>query len=88
MTTPRKPSLKKVKEHFSQAREVFCLKSKIPVNIASVKSFIFNEADRSFTTIGGAVMVWKDGLYAEITKKKCNPADCKECAKCKENQKK
>lgn len=78
------PGIRKVKSHFKQAKEVRCLLNNIVIGITSIREYVFNEADNTWTSSGCAVTLWKDGTFAEIvTKKKCA---CKSC-NCKEKQK-
>lgn len=81
------PTLEEVKEHFAKAKEIICLKLKIKVDVSSVSNFTFSEADNSWSAIGGVICFWKDGQYSQITKKKCNPADCLKCKECAEKRK-
>ncbi len=72
------PTKLEVLKHFKLAEEVYCLVNKINVNISGISDFEFDESANAFTSIGGAVVFWKDGTYATITKaRKCN--NCKKC---------
>ena len=71
------PTPEEEKNHFSTAKEVRCLKLDIVVNINHVSSFDYQEKSNSYTSHGGVIVVWKDGIFATITKKKC--LNCKNC---------
>lgn len=71
------PTPEEVKNHFSTAKEVRCLNLDVIVNISYVTRFEFNEKTNTYTTNGGVIVVWKDGIFATITKKKC--LNCKNC---------
>ena len=79
------PTLPTVKKRFTKAKEIRCLSLNAIINVATVKDFTFNEAENAWKS--GPLTFWKDGKYAEITKKKCNPADCKKCKECAEKRK-
>lgn len=83
MTTP---PLQQIKDHFAKAKEINCLKLKIKVDVSLVSNFIYNEAENAWMGIGGVICFWKDGKYAEITKKKCSK-DCTGCKPCQEQRK-
>lgn len=71
------PTPEEVQNHFSNAKEVKCLNLDVIVNISYVTRFDFNSKTNSYTSNGGVIVVWNDGKYAEIIKKKCGK--CKEC---------
>lgn len=81
----KKPTEKQVKKYFCSAREVFCIKNQTEIGINGIKHFEWNEDEKSWTSIGGAVTFWSEGVgYAQITRKeKC--ADCPGCDKKKKN---
>lgn len=81
------PTLEEIKDHFAKAKEIRCLNLNVVVNVVSVSNFTYNEKDDSWMGIGGVICFWKNGQFAEITKKKCNPEDCKNCAPCAEKRK-
>jgi len=81
------PTINHIKEHFAKAKEINCLKLNIRVDVSTVKNFTYNEAENSWVGIGGVICFWREGQFAEITKKKCNPEDCKNCKPCAEKRK-
>lgn len=86
-TTYLIPTLNHIKEHFSKAKEIRCLKLNVPIDVSRVRDYQFSEEDQSWNGPAGLVCFWKDGSYAEITKKKCNPEDCRKCKECSEKRK-
>lgn len=76
--TMKPPTLPTVKKRFAKAKEIRCLNLDTIIGVAQAKQFTYNEADNSWNV--GVVCFWRDGQYAEITKKKCD----KPCGKCKE----
>lgn len=79
-----KPTPAKVKKHFKLTKEVRCLKNNIIIDVNGISEFQFNEQDNSYSSIGGAVVFWKDGVFATIvTARKCN--NCTNCS-CKDNK--
>ena len=80
------PAIEQIKEHFSKAKEIRCLRLNSAVNVANVVSYTYDEKENSWNSIAGVVCFWKQGQYAEITKKKCGP-DCKNCKPCREQRK-
>lgn len=73
------PTQEEVKKHFCQAKTIKCLFRKINVDISACRGFVFSELDNQYTTIGGSILVWKDGVYAEIIDKKKEPCKCNDC---------
>lgn len=80
------PTLEEIKEHFSKAKEINCLRLNIKVDVSSVSNFTFDESDGSWNSFGGVICFWKGDKYAEITKKKCAPG-CQGCKPCDEKRK-
>lgn len=79
------PTVEEVQEHFKNAKEITCLQMGINVSIAYVSKYQYNEKNKSYTVLGGVVMVWNEQSgFAPIVKTKCNPEDCKNCKKCNE----
>lgn len=83
MTEAKIPTPAQVKQYFCHAKDIICLKIRLPIDISYVKEFSYSEADNAYYTKNGIVCVWKNGCYAEIKKKKCQPGEkgCSECAK-------
>lgn len=81
------PTLAQIQEHFSKVKEIRCLKLNVPIDVSAVKFFLFDETENCWNGPFGLVTFWKDGSYAEITKKKCNPEDCKKCEDCADKRK-
>lgn len=81
------PTLEQIQEHFAKAKEINCLKLNIRVDVSLVQNFTYNEYENSWLGIGGVICFWKDNVFAEITKKKCNPEDCQKCKNCAEKRK-
>lgn len=79
------PTHATVKKHFAKAKEIRCLTLNTTIGVAMVKNFLFDEKENAWTGPLGLVTFWKDGKYAEITKKKCG--DCKNCKPCVEKRK-
>lgn len=77
------PTAEDVKNHFALAKEIRCLKMDIPINITYATNYAYNEENNSYSLLNGVVVVWKDGNYATILKKKCSK-DCGDCKPCKE----
>lgn len=77
------PTPEEVKEHFSKAKEIRCLKLDIVVNINYVSRFDYDKESNSYTSNGGVICVWKDNVYATIVKKKCNEK-CLGCRPCQD----
>ena len=73
------PTPEEVKEYFSKAKEIRCLRLDIILNIEYCNNFNYDDKTNSYTTLGGVVVVWKEGNFAEITKKRCE----KKCPTCK-----
>ena len=71
------PTLQEIQEYFSKAKEIRCLRLNSAVNVANVKNYTYNEADKSWNGPAGVVCFWLNGTYAEITKKRCEK--CKNC---------
>lgn len=80
------PTLAQIQEHFSKAKEIRCLKLNVPIDVAAVKFFLFDETENCWNGPFGLVTFWKDGSYAEITKKKCGEG-CTGCKPCEEKRK-
>lgn len=81
------PTLEEIKEHFSRAKEIRCLSLDIIVDVSTVVNYTYDEKKQEWKSIGNMVCFWKNGRYADITKKKCNPAECKGCKPCAEKRK-
>lgn len=81
------PTLPEIKAHFEKAKEIRCLKLNSVINVAHVKEFTWNEQEQSWNGPAGIVCFWKDGQFAEITRKKCGK-DCAGCKPCAEKRKK
>lgn len=71
------PTLSDIQKHFCRAKQVRCLKTGLAINIEHNPGFEFK--DNAYTSIGGAVVFWKEGQYAEILNKHKKP--CEECKK-------
>lgn len=86
MTTP---TLSEIKEHFAKAKEIRCLRLNAVIGVSNVTEFAFDEKDNSWNGPAGLICFWKDGQFAEITKKKCGKdcAGCKPCAEKRKNKK-
>lgn len=80
------PNLEEIKAHFAKAKEIKCLGTGQVVNVSQVKSYAFDAEANSWSSIGGAVIFWQAGQYADITKTKC-VAGCKDCKPCAEKRK-
>lgn len=80
------PNLDQIKDHFSKAKEIRCLNLNVVVNVVSVNNFTYNEKENSWMGIGGVICFWKNGQFAEITKKKC-ATGCTGCKPCDEKRK-
>lgn len=82
------PTIEDVKRHFKNAKEIRCLSLDIVVDVSYVVNFTYDEKSNSYVSIGGMISFWKDGHYATITKKKCNPETCTGCKPCQEKKNK
>lgn len=71
------PTEEEIKTHFAKAKEIRCLASGNSTAVTAVKAYEYDAATASWTSKGGAVTYWKNGVYAEITKKRCEK--CKNC---------
>jgi hypothetical protein len=80
-------SAEEIKAHFDRAKEIRCINHNILVDVSAVKDFEFYETTNEWRNLGGTVCFWKDGTFAEITRKKCNPENCKGCKPCREKTK-
>lgn len=74
------PIQEEITQHFARAKEIICVSTGLRVNVSSVRGYSYKEKENSYHV--GEVTFWKDGQYAEITKKKCNPEECKKCRNC------
>lgn len=80
------PTQEEIKQHFEKAKEIRCLRLGIVVDVSIISRYSYNEEDESWNAIGNMICFWRDGQYAEITKKKCSP-DCRNCKPCAEKRK-
>ena len=80
------PTLEEIKNHFSKAKEIRCLKLKTTIGVFNFTNWVYNEEENSWNSNNGMVCFWKDGVFATITKKRCSGNDeCIECKKKKRN---
>lgn len=75
--TQETPTQEHVQDYFKEAKEIKCLLLKTIINVSYVKEIKYDSVSNSYVSIGGIVTFWKNGEYAEITKKKCT--NCKKC---------
>jgi len=80
----RKPRLSSIANYFLKAKSIKCLRSGLTIDVSHNRTYSYDKASNSYTTVGGAVVFWKDGEYAEIISnvKKCNCDSC-DCDKTK-----
>lgn len=64
-----------VDKYFADAKEVVCLQRNIKINIASGGITKFDNGQ----WLLGAVVIWSEGKFAEITKTKSGKCVCKNC---------
>jgi len=81
------PSHDALKSHFERAKEIRCLNSGLVIGVNEVTEFEYHEDTNSWTSMGSTVAFWKDGQFADITRKKCDPSKCKGCRPCAEKSK-
>lgn len=90
----KKPNLQAVREQFSNAKTVTCITNKIDVDVTGITEFEYDKEAEIWTSIGGAITFWKNGIFASIvnyvSKKpcKCKNCDCNKEKTVKRNLKK
>lgn len=73
------PSLKQVQNKFLKVKEIICLANNIKVDVTGTKNFEFNNKENSWTSTGGYVVFWENGIFAKITEKcACVNCGCKD----------
>lgn len=85
MTTPTLPELK---SYFERAKEIRCLNLDMVIGVNEVNDFEYHESTNSWTAMGSTVTFWREGVFADITRKNCDPAKCKGCKPCADKLKK
>ena len=70
----KKPQFKNIKKYFCKAKTVKCVINGIVIDVSNNKEYEYNKFDNSYTSVGGAVVFWNDGVYAEIVSEntECN----------------
>lgn len=89
----KKPNLQAVKEHFAAAKTVECITNRMNIDVTGIVSFEYDKEAEIWTSVGGAITFWKNGVYAAIvnsvSKKtcKCENCDCNKSKTVKRNLK-
>lgn len=82
MSEQKIPTLKQVQNKFKRAKEIQCLGSNAITGVKGFTAFEWDANTNAWVGAGGAVVFWKDGVYATITKKVCEPGQCTKCKNC------
>lgn len=70
-----------IQRHFRHAKQIKCLRTNLIISVEHNQGYEQESANAPITSIGGSVVFWKDGQFAEIIKK-CD----KPCEDCKKNK--
>lgn len=71
-----KPRLSTIANYFLKAKTVTCLRTGLTIDVTANQKYEYREESNSYTSVGGAVTFWKDGVYAEM-KCACENCNCK-----------
>lgn len=88
----KKPNLQAVRKQFLKAKTVNCITNKINVDVTGITEFEYDKEAKIWTSIGGAITFWKEGVFADIVSSitkapcSCESCDCNkgETLKCKQ----
>lgn len=76
----KKPNLQAVRKQFSNAKTVTCITNQINIDVTGITEFEYDKEAEIWTSVGGAITFWKNGVYAAIvnfvSKKPCKCVDC------------
>jgi hypothetical protein len=76
----QKPNLQAVRKYFSNAKTVTCITNKIDIDVTGFIDFEYDSEAEIWTSAGGAITFWKNGVYASIlnyvSKKPCKCENC------------
>jgi hypothetical protein len=75
-----KPNLKAVQKQFCNAKTVECITNKMQIDVTGIIAFEYDEEAEIWTSVGGAITFWKNGVYAAIiTSVSKKPCKCENC---------
>jgi hypothetical protein len=89
-----KPNLQAIRKQFCNAKTVSCITNRINIDVTGITEFEYDPEAEIWTSVGGAITFWKNGVYATIvnsvsTKKcKCENCNCNKLKIVKRNLKK
>lgn len=76
----KKPNLQAVRKQFSNAKTITCLTNQINIDVTGNTEFEYDEVAEIWTSVGGAITFWKNGVFASIvnlvSKKPCKCENC------------
>lgn len=90
----KKPNLQAVQKYFSNTKTVTCLTNAMNIDVTGIVSFEYDKEAEIWTSVGGAITFWKNGVYATIVNSvakkpcKCENCDCNKSKTVKRNLKK
>ena len=74
------PNLQSVRKQFSKAKTVNCITNKINVDVTGITEFEYDKEAKIWTSIGGAITFWKEGVFADIVRSITKaPCSCESC---------
>jgi hypothetical protein len=66
-----------IAKHFCSAKSIKCLNLEKEIDVSYNKTYLYDKLNNRFTSIGGIVTFWQDGVFAEIITKKDECLNCK-----------
>ncbi len=75
----RKPRLNSVQKRFRFAKSITCLKTKLKIDVSGIRTFQYDKETRTWSSVGGNVHFWRNGVYAEIVETKKKGCKCENC---------